>query len=402
MITNSYRASKLKWHTLTCSVALAFVSPSLQADELEFHPYVEAAFTYDDNVYLLADHEDATQIIGHNERSDTIIDFVAGARGRYQSRRQNVKFGARVFRQDHNDFSVLDFTGATANIKGEWELSKRWTTNAGYRYERNQSSFSEENLAQGDVFDMHRAEGGLALHIGENKDLYVNAAFRDKDYEQRAALANERTDISFGYRQFSRRDSWLALELTHAEGDYPNRLSFANDIASLQDYTEDSVKLLSRWQLSDKTRLDANIGYVDRQHNESLSNFDYSGLVFDVDLEWAIGSKTQFIAQLTQRLRDTENTKTLFNKEQRLTIGLEWATSERLMFKSAVTLLDLEFIQQGQNRKDTGGIFEIGAEYNLSKRSSLEPKVRMRTRSSNNIDNEYDNGIATIIYRYML
>lgn len=402
MITKTYKDDKLKRYLLLCNLALATASLSLQADELEVNPYLSAAFTYDDNVYLLADQEDAVQIIGQDERSDTSIDVSAGVQGEYESRRRSIKFGARVFRQNYNEFSVLDFTGGNASAKGKWKLSPRWSTHAGYRYERNQSSFSEENLAQGDVFDLHRADGGLTLHIGENKDLYVNAAFRDKDYELRTALANQRTDISIGYRQFSRKDNWVAVEFSHGDGDYPNRLSIADDIASLQDYTEDSVKLLSSWQLSDKTRLETNIGYVDRQHNEELSSFDYSGLVFDVDLEWAIGSKTQFNAQLTQRLRDTENSNTLFNKEQRLTLGFEWASSEKLMFKTALTFLDLEFVQQGQNREDTGGLFEFGADYALSKRSTLEPKIRIRSRDSSNIDNEYDNSVATISYRYML
>lgn len=402
MITPIYKSKNLRWSVLSCSLALSPVSLPVYAEGLELSPYVSAALTYDDNVYLLADNEDPVQITGQGQRSDTIVDIATGLTGKYESRSRSIQFGARVFRQDHDRFSVLDFTGGTADFKGDWKLSKRWTTHVGYKYERNQSSFSEENLAQGDVFDLHRADAGLTLHVGENKDLYVKAAVRDKDYEQRFALANERTDVSLGYRQFSRKNNWIALELNQANGDYPNRLSFFNDIARLQDYTEDSVTLLSSWRLGEKTKVDASVGYVDRQHNDSLSDFDYDGLVFDVDLEWAIGPKTQFVAQLTQRLRDTENTNTLFNKEQRLTLGFEWANSEKLTFNTAFTLLDLEFVQQEENREDTGTILEIGATYDFNKRSSLEPKIRIRSRNSNNIENEYENSIASISYRYLL
>jgi len=389
------------------SVALlSIISPSAYADELKVSPFLSASLTYDDNVYLLADEEDEIQIIGQDQRSDTIINAGIGVNGKYDSRSSNIKFGARVFRRDHTDFEVLDFTGGDASVKGNWKLGKRWETELGYRFERDQSNFSEENLAQGDVFDSHRVNAGLTLHVGEKRDLYINASFKDKDYEQRFALANERTDISLGYRQFSRRDNWVALEVAHADGDYPNRLDFSGqnleENISLQSYTEDSLKLLSKWRLGKKTKIEAHIGYIDRQHNDVLENFDYDGVIFDFDLEWNIGSKTQFTANVSQRLRDTENTNTLFTKEQRLSMGFEWTSSEKLMFNTALTFLDLEFIQQGENREDTGSILEVGAKYAINKRSSVEPKVRIRTRSSNNLNNEYDNSIATINYHYML
>jgi len=93
------------------SVALlSIISPSAYADELKVSPFLSASLTYDDNVYLLADEEDEIQIIGQDQRSDTIINAGIGVNGKYDSRSSNIKFGARVFRRDHTDFEVLDFT----------------------------------------------------------------------------------------------------------------------------------------------------------------------------------------------------------------------------------------------------------------------------------------------------
>jgi len=387
---------------ISCALIATAANQSAQAKGFTFLPEIEAKIGFDDNVYLLSDQESSPEIIGSDSRSDVTIEAAAGFAAEYKDNVQNFQIDAKAFRRDYNNFGVLDFTGGSLDANWSWNSSKIWHTEIGYSFKRDQSNFSEENLAQGDLFNQNRLYLELCNHLNERNDLYFKSSVQSKTYQRRDVLESERYDVSVGFRRNTTLGNTLAFELTRAEGDYPNRLDFSQFSESLQSYSQDEATIKVEWKPGERSQINANIGYINREHNSELSEFDYNGLVYDFRFKWDVGYRTQLSAQYVKQLRDTENTRTVFNQEERLRANVKWHLSNKLWFISGVTLIDVDFVQNEGNRKDFATILEAGVKYDVDKRSSVEFKFKSRARNSNDELNEFDSNLALLSYQRYL
>jgi len=273
-----------KMRIISCAV-IAFVSNQpLQAEGFIFSPEVMAQIGFDDNVFLLADEESATDIIGTETRSDTIINVGAGFDAEYEDDVNTVEVEAEIYRSEYLDFDVLDFTGADIDAKWNWDGNKRINTELGFNFKRDQSNFSEENLAQGDLFNRTRAHFEVTGKATQRDDVYLRSSLQTKEYEIRDQLENDVFGVALGVRRVSSLGNSIGFEISRTEGDFPNRLTFSPTIESLEDYSQDEATFKLDWKPSNKSRLRADIGYIDREHNGQLSEFDVSDLVYDFRL----------------------------------------------------------------------------------------------------------------------
>jgi len=391
-----------KLRIISCAVIATLSSQTLQAKGFTFSPEVVAQIGFDDNVFRLSDEESASDIIGTESRSDTIIEAGAGFEAEYESSVHLVEVNAEAYRAEYIDFSVLDFIGVDVDAQWTWSGNKRIQTELGYDFKRDQSNFSEENLAQGDLFNQNSIYFEIVGKATQSNDVYFRSSIETKDYEVRDQLENDVYDVAVGIRRISRLGNSISFEISRTEGDFPNRLAFSQTLESLEDYTEDQATIKVDWKPTSKSHLTADIGYIDRQHNSQLSEFDVSDLVYDFRLTWDVGLRTELSAQLVREIRDTENVQTLFNEEDRFKIDAEWQVTNKLTVSSGVTIRDVDFIQSGFIREDTATLFEAGVEYDLDRRSIFGFTFRTRNRSSNNFDNEFDSNLAFLSYRRKL
>jgi len=386
-------------HILIFFIAAVQIQP-LFAQGMEFQPEVAIQIQSDDNVFLLAEEESVFDHAGGDSRSDIILDGFFTLGGIYESDRHSTRIDAEVFRRNHNEYGVLDFTGGNFGIQWNWLLSPRWKTELAYDFIKNQSSFSEENLASGDIFNQNRIDGEAIYGLSPDRDIYIGSSFKSRDYEQRDVLENERFDIRLGFTQRTSRDNSFGFEISQGEGEYPNRLNLTNFVDRLQSYSEQMISGNMEWNPGERSRVNLEAGYINREHNSELSEFDYNGLVFNLRFRWSLGARTDLTVQAIRQIRDTENSITLFNKDTRLRTSIEWQSTSKLSFTLSASLFDTDFVQANREREDSAKIFEVGANYAFSERSSTELTLRARDRSSNNALNEFDNNLALISYRY--
>ena len=391
--SNSYKAACFLVTALTSSVAIA---------ELEVTPEIEVQLRFDDNVFLLADEESTAEINGNDQRSDLILDAIASGSGKYEGTWHNFQVDAQAFRRQYSDFDFLSFTGGKVNTKWSWNISPRWDTELRYVFVKDQSSFSDENLAQGDIFNENRVTGKVAYKLNQAGDLYLKSSFKTRNYDVRDALENDRYDFSLGYIRYTQLKNFYGIEISQADGEYPSRLGQVNAEAQVQEYTENAIDAFIKWRPGQNSVFDAKIGFIDRQHNDQVSNFDYSGITYDFRYLWNYSSRTEITAQLSKQVRDTENSITAFNRDERLKIGAKWRYAEHIVLTSSITLFDSDFVQANGNRKDFGATLDLGAIYEFRVRSSLGFNLRARNRTSNRDLSEFDNAVALISYKYKL
>lgn len=391
-----------KLRIISCVVLASVSSQPLHAKGFTFSPEVLAQIAFEDNVFRLADEENAADIIGTDSRSDTIIDLGAGFDAEYETDVNTVEVNADIYRSEYIDFSVLDFTGLDIDAKWNWNGNNRVQTELGYDFKRDQSNFNESNLAQGDLFNQNSAYFEVTGKATQKNDVYLRVAARTIDFEIRDQLENDVFDLALGVRRVSRLGNSIGFEISRSEGDFPNRLAFSDTLESLEDYTEDQATVKIDWRPSSKSRLRADIGFIDRQHNSQLSEFDVTDLVYDFRFSWDVGPRTELNAQLVREIRDTINVLTLFNEEDRFKIDAAWRVTSKLRVSSGVTFREIDFIQSGFVREDSATLFEAEVQYELNRRSLFGFTFRTRDRSSNEFDNEFDSNLALLSYRRKL
>ncbi len=387
---------------ISCAVIAASVSPAANAMGFTFSPKIQAQLGFEDNVFRLADQESAEEIIGTDDRDDLIIDVGAGFVSEYESNNQKFELEAKAFRREYLDFDVLSFTGGEIDAKWNIALNSQWHADLGYNFTRDQSSFSEENLAQGDLFDQNRLYFELTNRYGKNNDVFFRASFQSKDYEVREQLENDTYDFTAGVRRTSSLGNTLSFELTRAEGDYPNRLDFSAFGESLQDYSQDQATVRVDWKTGTRSTLKASVGFVNREHNDELSELDFQGVVYDFRWKWEISQRTEFNAQYAKQLRDTENLLTVFNEEERLSASLKYNLTNKLLLTSGISLQDIDFERINENRDDTATIFEAGVQYDLDKKSTVGLTFKSRTRTSNEEFSEFDSSLTLLSFERIL
>lgn len=144
------------------------------------------------------------------------------------------------------------------------------------------------------------------------------------------------------------------------------------------------------------------MGFVNREHNDELSELDFQGVVYDFRWKWEISQRTEFNAQYAKQLRDTENLLTVFNEEERLSASLKYNLTNKLLLTSGISLQDIDFERINENRDDTATIFEAGVQYDLDKKSTVGLTFKSRTRTSNEEFSEFDSSLTLLSFERIL
>lgn len=384
-----------------CFLSLFASSASANERDKLFSPYTHAQLQYDDNVFLLSDQESPAETIGSNQQSDFVLSVGAGFRTQITHLKQRYSVDAKVFQREHDRFNNLEFTGGGLNAKWDWALNRKWSGVISYDFVNDQSGFLEQRLTAKDSFDSNRFEARAKRKLTARSHVYLAGLYQDKEYEQRDILDNETSQVLIGYEYGNAKKESLGVEVGTSRGRYTNRFALTPDDPVFSRFDEDVAKIKTRWQISPKTRLNAELGYVSRKHNRALSEFDFDGLIYDLRLRWNIGARTELASGYRRRLNNTENTQSLFTIDDRLLLELRWAASNRLGIVATAARRDIEFTQRlGGTRDDDVYTIKLKSIYKINRLFDIEFILQDQSRDSNNFINEFDKATASISILY--
>ena len=109
------------------------------------------------------------------------------------------------------------------------------------------------------------------------------------------------------------------------------------------DFREDRARVLVRYAISEKTVLDASVGYLKREYpSTAIGNF--SGEVWRAALQWQPTPKTQVLFGVWQQLDADLTAQTDYYVDKGASITPEWIASEKITFSAVISRDDLDYV----------------------------------------------------------
>lgn len=265
---------------------------TLEPDVLSF--FASQSLHHESNLLRLPSGLSAAAATGGaaTSRSDIVSTTTLGARFMREFSLQRVRADAAFHLTRFRDNDVFDSNGYDAGAAWDWAYGRQWYGTASVRADRRLASF--DDVRSGERNDISTeflglqagyrftpswsALGGLDLRVRSNSATRFEG------------LDNRITGIEGGARWEPRSGADWRFLWRHAEGRYPNRQVFdalGNLLPVTIDnaYSEDRVYTRLGIEPSDKTRVQADIGYTSRRF-ENLSQRDFGGITFGVDYTW--------------------------------------------------------------------------------------------------------------------
>lgn len=247
-------------------VLLAVLSPVGNSFAVidKFDPYAYVRVVNDSNILRVSGDQEARALLASTSRNDTIGYFGAGFESDLKLSRQHLLFDGEIERADYDSFDELDHT----RTKGR-------TEKIGY------------------------LNGGYQIH----PDWWMSAGmeYSDVSYQERQRLDRDSTAGTFAvvYRNTLNTPVGMRVKYT----DYDLRDDSINGISTSNDYTEAEISGLFYWEVTGKSKLEANLGYTDQSYDD-LDERDFQGATGRLTYDWNVTGKTEleFSAWRVKRL----------------------------------------------------------------------------------------------------
>ena len=140
------------------------------------------------------------------------------------------------------------------------------------------------------------------------------------------------------------------------------------------------------WILSGKSRLNARAAYVTRDHDH-LSNWDYSGLVGNIDFSWSPTGKIKLILSAASDLGTYQTGDSSYTRNTTFGIRPLYALSSKITVNAHADIAKRTFLGDGvisdTNREDWSKSAGIGVDWMPLRSLSIGGNLDRSSRNSN-------------------
>jgi len=315
-----------------------------EGSELKF--FAAESIRHDSNLFRLSSGANAQALIGKDSAAETISATSLGMTYDKSWSLQRVDLDVRAIDYRYQNFSYLNFTAL--NYKGNWHwsytphlygtlsTSREKTLNSfadfkGYD-QRNERVTSRNRFDATYELDARwRVVGGLA-HIEQTN---LRPLLEESGSRQNA--------VDSGLRYVWPSGNAAGFTLRRSNGTYTDNPASAATLTDSGFDQEDSEADLL-WLITPKTTASLLVGYRNRTH-PNFSQRNFSGVIANAKLGWAISAKTAVGATWTRDIGAYQTSSTNFIQTERFALGSTWQLG-------AKTTLGL---QLGRSVRDNGG-----------------------------------------------
>jgi hypothetical protein len=401
------------WFGLAGNRAVAGVAPPpLQsADGNTYDFYVADQEQYDSNLYRLPSNYGniATLVSPNASRSDYINTGSLGGDGQLALGRQLFTLNARA---DYNRFghnTDLDNTSGYANLIWNWQVGSHLFGFLQADYTHALASFDETRTFGRDLTDSEHVFGKGRYQIGPHWAVYGGASGTNLTHSaQQAKFDNFRLkEGDAGIEYATSVDNTFGFQYRYADGTFPSSNLFTlNGFSFTPSFREDSLRFITKYSFSEKTQLDAFVGYYKRKFTEtSLGAF--SGAFGRVTLNWQPTEKTQLVFAGWQELHAYLISESNYFVSKGGSISPVWNVTEKIKLDFLLSYEDQAYISQSLNVLTLGALHaKVSTEqvdFNYSPRSSwiFSLALRHQRRSANQAFFQFDDQLATagVLYK---
>ena len=274
---------------------------------------------YDDNLFRLSDDQSS----GVMSRSDTVITPQLQAIYDNTFSRQRLLLDAAIYSPRYLQNNSMDYTGHSFSSDWLGSVGEKWHPTLGYDNSQTLSSFDDVALGLKDMISEQTFSGGVAYGGERYAKVLMDGSRKEKDHSSQTWL--NLVDQGFGVA-----GGWISDAGSQANLRYDHRdIHFTNPLQAFltRDYTQQKWQLRTIWPVTNKTRLNADMGRIawDFDANGSHSA-DYIG---SFGVLWGYSEKLRLSGQF-RRDADDPGANLRVSMSNNYSLQADWAMTSKL------------------------------------------------------------------------
>ncbi len=361
-----------------------------------------ASILRDDNLYRLPDLDPALMAllfptIPPERQSDTVKMMSLGLKLSKPISRQKVLLDLSVTESRYDNNPGLDNTGYNGRAALLWQLGNYWDGEVGYRRRRYLAGFADSRFLAKDLITAEHAivTGGYRFHPRWRIAAELSTRSLEHSAPERRTINFESDGgaVSVTYRTPS--DNSIGLEVRHNKGEYPNRQ--VNGLSLFDNnFTENEANALVTWRLTGAMKLDATLGWTERNH-DTLSARDFSGGTGKATATWDATGKFRIVLTGNRDIRSFEDTQTSYVLLNSVSLSPMWAILPKVMLQGDFIYETREYlgdplaaVRDIPIREDTLKTARLGVTYSPFRYVDLGVTYERGERRSNRFATDFD------------
>ena len=328
----SWRCKASTLATLFVSCGVFYSIPAAAAISDTISPFIATSYSYDDNLFRLADNAPSFQ----GQRSDTSRQVQGGFLFNRPIGRQVFTGQAKWSRIYFDHFNQLDYSGKDYLADLEWHIANHLEGHVGGSYIQTLTPFSDFRTTDRNLRTIRReyVNGGWRFHSSWRvRGGFTRERYAYDSIAQRFSNRNEDA-LEFGVDYLAASDSRIGVQLRHLTGRYPNRANLVN-VGVEQGYDQDEIKANIYWRLSGITQIQLLGGWV-RRNNQIFSGRDSNGANGRIVVSWKPLGKVGFTGSLWHEFAAVENSLLSSSLNNGASLAGTWDISAKVQMNGQV------------------------------------------------------------------
>jgi Putative beta-barrel porin 2 len=377
--------------------------------------YLANDIAYDDNLYRLPGNVDLTNLpgIGSNpSRGDYIDSVTAGLDSEWLlGNRQSVDLDLRADDNQYFRNTNLNNVSSGDHVGWNWGLGNALSGSVGADYSRQIGGFFDTGTYSRDIVTTYDEYASMRFQAGPHWGIFGGLMDQNFSLSESAFNNSKIKAVDIGTDYTTNASNRFGFDYRYSDDRTPNT-SRLNGVLFDPDYREDRARALFNYALSEKTTLDATVGYLRREY-PSTAIGSFSGDIWRVKLQWQPTLKTQVAVGTWRQLNADLTAVTNYYLSRGVTIAPAWTASEKVTLTLTATQEYQDYI--GSNpvgvlpldstagRRDTLSLQTLNMAYTLSRAISFSVTAGHERRDSNFSQFEYNDfrADASIKYKFL-
>ena len=378
---------------ICCVAGITLVPVSAFADELDVLQFSAGlALQHDSNVFRFSDQTSNPGLPNGSGRSDTVLTSSAGLKLRKPYGLQKFEADIGLENTNYKNFSGLNFTAVNYAAAWRWSLtpafhgnlttdSKEYVDNTADVQAAGQLNRKIDRStrldAEYEIDGVWRLLGGAFQRTNSNSQSSTFVG----DSKVIGAEAGVRYQLPYG--------TSLAYRFRNGKGQYTNQAA-ATTVSS--DFNDREHEVQGEWA-GGRTKIGGRISRLERKY-DSIAARDFSGLLSQIDINYALTGKTNIFAGVARELGSYLTNNISYYQGTRVFVSPSWQATENIALRARYDygVRDFKGPLPGfvaSNRTDKTNLASLSVEWKPVRLLTLMAFVQRDQRTSNEFGADY-------------
>jgi exopolysaccharide biosynthesis operon protein EpsL len=335
--------------TLDKAVSAPDTADANRGNQLDY--VVGDAITYDSNLFRLpASTTNLSTLPGlgpNSSRGDYTNSASAGLDAQWLvGNRQSIDLDLHVednrFRRNTN----LNNVSTTDRLVWNWGLGGVISGQVGADYSRYLASFVNTAVYTRDLISQSEFFAAARLQLGPRWAVFGGLLEGNNSLSAAQSTVNvnnsHRKSVDIGADFATSADDTIGFDYRYTDSRYPNSIVL-NGASFAPDFRDERARVLAKYVVSDKTAIDASVGYLKRTYS-SFAVGSFTGDIWRGSLQWQPTAKTQLVAAVWRQLEAELTADTDYFVSRGESLSPVWTASEKVTLSLTVARDDRRYI----------------------------------------------------------